>query len=269
MNVIVVTKRTLYERLGDDPRTQDLLNNKSLAKAHESHKCHLESVRVVMDALAEMGARPRVVKSGEPFDSHDTDWVIAVGGDGTLLSASHYVGGETRLVGINSDPQNSVGYLCLNIMPKDISWALRNSPSTVVTRMEVLLRGKSIAKRVLNEALFTHACPAAMTRFTLDDILQRNSGIWIGTGAGSTGAMRSAGGPIRKFTYKKLQAFIREPYQDDGVKVKTLYRSPSFKLINKTAEAMLYLDGPYLQFPVAFGEAVTFRISKDPLRLVK
>jgi NAD kinase len=37
-------------------------------------------------------------------------FVISVGGDGTLLAAAHWVSGA-RLLGVNSAPRSSVGYL--------------------------------------------------------------------------------------------------------------------------------------------------------------
>ena len=38
--------------------------------------------------------------------------VVTVGGDGTLLAASHLVGGGVPVVGINSSPRSSVGFFC-------------------------------------------------------------------------------------------------------------------------------------------------------------
>ena len=43
--------------------------------------------------------------------------VISLGGDGTLLHASHHVGGDVLLLGINSCPAHSVGHMC-PITPK-------------------------------------------------------------------------------------------------------------------------------------------------------
>jgi NAD kinase len=38
--------------------------------------------------------------------------VISIGGDGTLLNVSHFVGSDICLLGVNSNPQTSVGFLC-------------------------------------------------------------------------------------------------------------------------------------------------------------
>jgi len=62
-----------------------------------------------------------------------------------------------------------------------------------------------------------------------------------------------------------LQAVIREPFNHPPVQLV----AERFKLSNKMTEAVLYLDGPYLQVPVGFGDTVTFKVSKEPLMLAK
>jgi NAD+ kinase len=44
---------------------------------------------------------------------HDVDLVIAVGGDGTLLRASHFLDSSVPILGVNSDPTctKEVSYL--------------------------------------------------------------------------------------------------------------------------------------------------------------
>lgn len=41
------------------------------------------------------------------FTMHQVDLVISVGGDGTVLSASHFLGANIPLVGVNSDPNRA------------------------------------------------------------------------------------------------------------------------------------------------------------------
>ena len=45
------------------------------------------------------------------FDASDADLVVAVGGDGTLLAASHNVV-DVPILGVNSAPGHSVGFFC-------------------------------------------------------------------------------------------------------------------------------------------------------------
>jgi len=131
---------------------------------------------------------------------------------------------------------------------------------------------RTVTKRVLNEALFSHSCPAAMTRFRFQNLSYRCSGIWIGTGAGSTGAMRSAGGEQFPANSRWLQAIIRESYEDPEAPVGAprctmSHEDGTFVLKSMTDEATLYLDGPHMQVPIWYENRMIFRIG-EPLRLV-
>lgn len=47
------------------------------------------------------------------MDLYEYDYVITIGGDGTFLSAAHFIEKpELKILGINSDSKNSVGHLC-------------------------------------------------------------------------------------------------------------------------------------------------------------
>jgi len=263
MKIIVVTKQTAYTRLTEDPSTQNLLGKKDLDLLKAAHQRHQNCVDKVVAELKQLGIRPYIISSGQPFDDKTADFIVTVGGDGTLLSASHYVG-NTPLMGINSDPETSVGYLCC--AKERLKTTIETPSPTPITRMEVLINGKSVAKRVLNEALFTHSCPAAMTKFVLNNKTFACSGIWVGTGAGSTGAIKSAGGKKMPMNTWLLQGVVRESYYYSDIKTK--FVESNFKLVSKIAEAVIYLDGPFLQIPVGYGDAVRFRVSKESLNLV-
>ena len=93
--------------------------------------------------------------------------------------------------------------------------------------MRVDLNERLLHNRVLNEALFCHASPAATSRYMLrllkgaagtraeqvvDEEEQKSSGLWVGPAAGSTAAQRSAGGAVLPLTSQKIQFVVREPY---------------------------------------------------------
>ena len=90
--------------------------------------------------------------------------------------------------------------------------------------MRVDLNGKCLHARVLNEALFCHASPAATSRYILEVVRgngaaeedQRSSGVWIGPAAGSTAAQKSAGGRVLPLQSLKIQYVVREPYTPAG-----------------------------------------------------
>lgn len=275
MKALVVTKKSTFAQMSEDPRMKKLLKKPVLRRARAVHDRHLQTLAQLEKLLKQEGIRPWYINgAGVAFDASNADIVITVGGDGTLLSASHYVGPGTPILGINSDPATSIGHFCaLNGITSSLRKVLKKPKTLKVTRMEVLVRGKSIAKRVLNEALFSHACPAATSRFSLGT-KQRTypykcSGAWIGTGAGSTGALLSAGGEPFSMASKSLLAVIRESYVPDRHRAKpTIFRGSELKVVNQMTEATLYLDGPFLQAPVGLGDTVTFRVSREPLTLV-
>jgi NAD+ kinase len=270
--VIVVLKRSTYDQLQLSGGFEGL-SPSSIRRARAVHLRHLKSVNTVLETLQTEGFRITLVEGPEKGFKvpMTTKMVITVGGDGTLLSASHKVPSGIPILGVNSDPKTSRGYLCA-AHAGDVKGVLldKNFKSSIkkVTRLEVILDGQTLSRRVLNEALFSHACPAAQTKFILGKQRYGCSGLWVGTGAGSTGAMMSAGGVDFPPECRELQAIIREPYHAKEEPVNRFLNGKRFKLISKISDGVLYLDGPFLKFPVSYQQRVDFVISTEPLSMV-
>jgi NAD+ kinase len=278
MKVLIVSKKTALQRIQDTP----LRDNEDISPiVYEAHKRHQACLDDLVAIIEKEGLRPWVLSSIGQISLDEVGFVVSVGGDGTLLSVSHDVPANLPLIGLNSDPKTSVGHLC-SFDPWDTPKIVniiksKNYSFDEVTRMEVLVDEHQIHNRVLNEALFSHTCPAAMTRFSLmvDDgpnhvkpVSYRCSGVWIGTGAGSTGALNSAGGELMPRWSTQLQAVIREPYSgQSGGTVRGI--SSEYEIKSETEQATLYIDGPHSQVPVWYGDYVQFRISSESLKLVK
>jgi len=205
--------------------------------------------------------------------------VVTVGGDGTLLSASHSVV-DVPILGINSAPSYSVGFFC-GAKSGEAASALRKAlrgtlKRTILTRMKVSLNGKIVAARVLNDALVCHASPAATSRYVirLDDIEeeQKSSGFWIGPAAGSTAAQRSAGGRVLPLTSKKLQLVVREPYTPHGERYRLRHAliAPRHPLIvrSKIHDGKIFFDGPDNMVNLGFGDIVEFTQADQELTLL-
>jgi len=283
--VIVVAKTTALQRYieeGRDPRVGRLLERsdpsvRQWRKAHDDHNRALEEVtRVLDDAGADSWAVSGLVGR---FDSEGIELVVTVGGDGTLLAASHNVG-STRLLGVNSSPGHSVGFFCAarpgNIR-ESINEALEGSLRSVcLARMRVDVGPRTVSSRVLNEALLCHAIPAATSRYILqvgrEREEQRSSGLWVGTAAGSTGALRSAGGRVLPLTSRKFQVVVREPYSgsDHPYELTRVVVDQASRVTvkSKMQDACLFLDGPFKQVRVHLGEKVVFRASDQPLNVL-
>jgi NAD+ kinase len=283
--VVVVVKRTLYTRHvedEDDPEVRRLLRRRdpSVARWRTAHREHVATLAKVLRVLERLGARvwvlhgPRVV-----FDASDAALVVTVGGDGTLLAASHHVG-ATPILGVNSSPRSSVGFFCAS-RRGDVGTMLARAlqgdvPSVRLARMQVGVNGRVVSRRVLNEGLFCHAAPAAASRYILRyerrSEEQVSSGFWVGTAAGSTAALHSAGGKVLPLGSKRLQAIVREPFAGGGTRYRMtkVLVEPGRELtaVSKMRDACLFLDGPFRRVGVGLGDEVSFAVSDEPLRVL-
>ena len=283
--VIVVAKRSLFSQAlnGEgDPRVRELLkkDDPSVKKWLSAHDQHKRTLDAVLNALTKLGVTPLVLRGAHAaFDPRGAQLVVAVGGDGTLLAASHSVV-DVPILGVNSSPRHSVGFFCAarrTGIAQTLERALAGRlPSVSLTRMRVRHSGQVRSQRVLNDALYCHESPAATSRYILrhgnSKEEQRSSGFWIGPAAGSTAALRSAGGKVLPLTSTKLQLVVREPYvpKSQRMKLTRIEVSPQGRITvqSKMQDAGIYLDGPYQKIPVRLGEVTTFEVSDQPLTVL-
>ncbi|HEX4474204.1 MAG TPA: NAD(+)/NADH kinase [Polyangiaceae bacterium] len=283
--VIVVVKRTPYDRYieeENDPEVKRLLKRRdpSVSSWLKAHRAHVATLRRVESVLKRLGARvwvlhgPRLV-----FDASDAKLIVTVGGDGTLLAASHHVG-STPILGVNSSPHSSFGFFCA-AQRSTVEPMLRRAldgdlPALTLARMKVDVNGRVVSRRVLNEALFCHEVPAAASRYMIRhgrrQEAQISSGCWVGTASGSTGALRSAGGVVLPLTSQQLELVVREPFggAETPYDMTRLVVEPGsdVAIVNKMREARLFLDGPFQHVDVRIGERVTFAVSEEPVHVL-
>lgn len=282
--VIIVGKRTSYSRFiqdEGDPRARSLIKKRdpSVATWLDSHREHSRTMEEVERVLDRLGVKTLLVQRAHAaFDTSDAALVIAVGGDGTLLAASHNVG-SVPVLGVNSAPSHSVGFFCAAQRSDFASHVQRffdgKLKSSTLTRMTVALNGRLRNQRVLNEALYCHSSPAATSRYILHvgkkKEEQRSSGIWVGPSAGSTAALHSAGGKVLPLRSSDLQLVVREPYSPSG-KFKLLRfvvgRKQEISVHSKMDDAAIYLDGPHRVVSVRLGDTVSFGVSDEPLNVL-
>ena len=283
--VALVVKRSSYRVYVEerkDPRLRKLLaaNDLVVARMRGSHEEHEHTVAEVKAALAALGAEVTPVRRGpDGFDARRYDLVVTVGGDGTLLGASHS-GADTPGLAINSAPNHSGGFFCGarrgEVAPM-LRGALRGSlKRAVLTRMKVKVNGETVAARILNDALLCHSSPAATSRYILQlgDLVeeQKSSGFWIGPAAGSTAAQRSAGGRVLPLTSKRLQLVVREPYTPHGERYRLRHSliAPGEKLLvrSKIHKGKIFLDGPDRVVDIGFGDTIEFCRAEEPLTLL-
>lgn len=285
VRVALLVKRSawaIYLEERKDPRLSTLVMNgdPTVSRLHVSHSEHESTVREVKAALDAAGVEWTVIqRKPEGFDATPFDLVITVGGDGTLLNASHSVI-DTPVLAINSAPSSSVGFFCgarsghaAVAIAEALAGKLRR---TRLARMSVRINGHKIAPRVLNDALFCHASPAATSRYLirLNGIEEehKSSGFWIGPAAGSTAAQHSAGGRVLPLTSKRLQLIVREPYTPHGehYRLKHALVMPGQHMVvrSKMHDGKIFFDGPDTMVDICFGDVIEFAMADDPLLLL-
>lgn len=264
--------RELNPELGDRMQT-----------AHDDHSRALDTLRRL---LSDLGLDTAYFERDALRQNLDAfRLVVSLGGDGTFINASHFIG-KALLLGINSSPENSVGHYCRYVVKgakqeKALRGALAayfetgKLPQKEVRllRMQVAVQNQVVAFPVLNDILFCERDPAATSRYTLrfkgKNHHQKSSGIWVTTPTGSTAAYKSAGG--KAFTQKEIRFVVRELYSDDGRPVLRQGRikaGESLKIISSMMHGALYLDGSHHKIPVALGDHIAISAHANPLRAV-
>lgn len=284
-DVLVIYKKSAYQiyvRERRNERIRELVerDDKAVKSILAADREHVETLEEAREALRELGVRGVFRYRSDEGLVEDFDLIVTVGGDGTLLWASHRVPPGVPVIAINSAPDHSVGYFCggrkgrvREILDDALRGRLRE---TVLTRMKVERDGQVLHKRVLNDALFCHRSPAATTRYLMRahgvEEQHKSSGVWVGPAAGSTAAQRSAGGRILPPTSRRLQYVVREPYvpPEGEYRLRRGLVGTQEKLViySQIREGMVFLDGPHVAHEVPIGSELVFSRSDEPLTLL-
>ncbi|KAI5662286.1 hypothetical protein M9H77_21609 [Catharanthus roseus] len=218
----------------------------------------------------------------------DVDLVVTIGGDGTLLQASHYMDNSIPVLGVNSDPTKaeeeeefneefdatrSTGYLCAATTKNfeqilDAILENRTQPSEVA-RMSISINAEQFPTFALNDVLVAHPCPATVSRLSFRIQKQgeycsplahsRSSGLRVSTAAGSTAAMQSAGGFAMPILSKDLQYMVREPISP-GTNSRLMHGyvklNESMEIKWFSNEGFIYIDGSHVIIEVQFGDTI-------------
>ena len=283
--VLVVYKKSSYDiyvRERRNTRVQELLEagDASVANLRRAHEHHRDALLQARTCLQKLGARATFRYRSSRTAVDEFDLVVTLGGDGTLLWASHWTGSQCPIIAINTAPKDSVGHFCAGTsqqLEDMLADALAGRlPVVRLSRMSVLVDNELVSSRVLNDILFAHTCPAATTRFELEHAGERRvfkcSGIWVGPAAGSTAALRSAGGRVMAIGSKRLQYVVREPYftagADRSLSKGFVEPSDTLKVTSHIRQGRLYVDGPHQGCVIDIGSHVALKLSHEPLSLL-
>jgi len=275
MRVLVIYKRSFLEAHAAERRAIGRLSPARRARLREADLENRRALDALIGRLEKLGVHHDAVCRGGVAARHRYGLVIALGGDGTVFAAARHVG-SAPILGINSDPGNSLGlWTCADRgsfqcpLEKALEGRLRR---TVLHRMAVSVNGQTLSTRVFNDVLFAHRNPAAMTRcrievgHRIED--QKSSGVWIATAAGSTAAIRSGGGRRMPIGSRLLQYLVREPFMWPSRKYAlTGGCVPALAITTYLVESSLWLDGTILRQDLGLGDRVEFGRG-EPLTLL-
>ncbi len=250
-----------------------------MRRQRDARRAHRETLAGVERLLREKQVPYRLVERTVNLDMAAYDLVISVGGDGTFMEAARCVRRQL-LWGINSDPERSVGSFCsatrFSFGPMLEELLRAQAKVREFQRIQMTLNGKPFDLLVMNDLLVTHSKPAATSRYWLkigrrqED--HRSSGLWIATAAGSTGAIRSAGGKALPRASKQLQYRPRELYRRSGLDYRlnggVVEPRARFEVGSLMREGLICADGEHVTVPFRYGDHLAVSLSPYPVRVV-
>ncbi len=208
------------------------------------------------------------------------DLVISIGGDGTTLSASHFLT-NTPILAINSNPEKSVGALT-TLVSEQVEERLKQITSKdfkeeKLERIEVFINNNPLPLLALNDVFIANKKAYLISKYKLKfkdkEEIQMSSGLLFSTGTGSTAWFKSSGGEPFSPQSKFIKMLAREPYKGFGKIIKT------YNLLKETIHEDDYLEIiPLVPSVLAIDsireyslkplDKVKIKISKYPLRRI-
>ncbi len=281
-NALIVYKKSTYQIQAVEHRESRFI--KLLEEGHDTvtrvkiaHAEHYDVLDALKTELTKRGIEVTALARAELNRIvTNADLVISVGGDGTFLDASHFVH-SVPLLGVNSSRSSSFGHFCLanesnfgKVLDQIESDEIKPLP---LLRLEMELNGSTLPELVLNEVLVCHSNPAGTSRYFLqigdNREEQRSGGIWIGPPAGSTGAIRAAGGIVLPIAERSFQYIVREPgprpYEHWKLLREVINEDVELKITSQMRTGALYIDGQHIDYGMALGDELVVRSSKKNL----
>ncbi|XP_040988288.1 NADH kinase isoform X2 [Juglans microcarpa x Juglans regia] len=264
-------------------------NPQMLHYSENRRKAHMDAIKFCQDILQQKPVDwEPILRNNLSQPIRNVDLVITVGGDGTLLQASHFMDDSVPILGVNSDPtrieeveqfsnefdaNRSTGHLCaatVNNFQQVLDNVLegRKAPSDLA-RISTYVNSKLLSTYALNDILIAHPCPAALSRFSFkikrDDqpfsplVNCRSSGLRVSTAAGSTAAMLSAGGFQMPILSRDLQYMVREPISPGAGSslMHGLIKSDQYiEVAWFCNKGVIYIDGSHVCYPIQNGDTI-------------
>ncbi len=266
MKALVIYKKSVYDlyRNSADAKTQAYAeSNEALQRSRDEQSRSLEQVLLELNRI---GLPYESKCRGEAIQIKDYNLVIAVGGDGTILEIAHYIKDlSVPILGVNSDPQGSVGFFsfCRGDTLEKALQEIETVPRTTLPRMKVIYNDTLLPEYVLNDILIAHQNPAAHIRYRLrvdgkqvvnehESYNLRSSGLLVAAPAGSTGWIYNEGGsiiPLYSFQMEYLERGVRH--------LRPQFAQASIEVRSLTREGKLYIDGEHCTYDFTVDDTIT------------
>lgn len=244
---------------------------RALAKARSI----VEALEGEAEVLVERGTAKELDREGVPFEEMDgLDFVVLVGGDGTILRALHRLPETVPVLGVD---MGEVGFLT-NASPEDAE----DLALDLLDGFEVERRGRirpAIAggeelPLAMNEAVVITSEPAKILDLAVrvdgrEAERVRSDGMIVATPTGSTAYAMSAGGPI---VDPRVDAALVVPLAPFKLSARPLVVPGESKveveLLKKGKRAKIVVDGQHVR-ELDEGDIIEFRRADDPALFVK
>jgi NAD+ kinase len=273
MRVLVVYKQSFLEAHRGEGTVLRRLAPPERARLLRDDRENRVAMRDVMSALKRAGADAKAVFRGNLAASPLFDLIVTVGGDGTFFMAAHRAHG-TPILGVNSVPRSSLGlFAAANraTFPAMLKKALAGKlPAVRLNRYSVTINDRVRPEFGVNDVLIAHPSPAYLSRFAFSIDggpveIQRSSGMWISTAAGSTAAIRAAGGRRMPLASRRLQYLVREPYDWPArTRRPRGYADRTVDIGILMREACLWIDGVRTRVELELGDRIRIETGAEP-----
>jgi len=190
-----------------------------------------------------------------PLEEFDVDFIIVIGGDGTILRVEHRTKKDIPILGIN---MGTLGFLT-EVEPHETFFALSkllNGEYHIDERMKLRARLKSGEEvpDALNEVAVLTGIPGKIihVRYYIDGGLAdevRADGVLFSTPTGSTGYAMSAGGP---FVDPRLDVVVIVPVAPIALSSRPMIVPSKSRIdvrnVSTTREIILSIDGQFYRY---------------------
>lgn len=218
-------------------------------------------------------ATQRLLGEKEFIISQNPDFIIAMGGDGTLLAAAARYGKKgIPILGVNLGGLGFLTDVTLGQLP-DILMAISKGNFRIEKRMVLCARFARGVFYALNDLIITTCIPGRIVEFSA--VIDKEyicrfvaDGIIIATPTGSTAYSLATGGPI---LLPHTEAIILTPISPHTLSVRPLVLPPKTGIeieVGKKGKAILVADGQRSKL-ISKGQIIKFKKADYYVKLIK